>query len=220
MSSRRRSWIWMQARCRGQSGPGWNARSSTHNSPGIELIGESSDTPIDVVPYDPTWPRRFEEWRTRLAAALGPAAVTIDHVGSTSVPGLAAKPIVDIQVGVSDLEDETAYVPAVERTGVPLRSRDSRHRYFRPPRGAPRVVQIHVCRAYGRWAEDHLLFRDYLRYSTATRDQYARLKAVLAEKYRDDRLAYTDAKTAFILDALAEARGWADATGWQLPSAR
>ena len=187
-------------------------------SPGIELLGERRGDPIQVVPYDPSWPATYAGWESRLAAALDPAPVTIDHIGSTSVPGLAAKPIVDILVGVADPANESSYVPAIESTGLILRSREQEHRFFYPPPGQPRTVHIHVCAASGPWATKHLLFRDYLRSSAAVRDQYADLKATLAEKYRNDRMAYTDVKARFILDTLHAARRWADATGRSRPA--
>ena len=84
--------------------------------------------PIEVVRYDPRWPAHFEAWKARILSVLQPRR--IDHVGSTSVPGLAAKPIVDVQVSVDDIRDEDAYVPAIESIGVQLRSRDAQHRYF------------------------------------------------------------------------------------------
>ncbi len=170
--------------------------------PGIEILGPISRTPIEVVPYNEEWPKTFELWRRRLAKALGPAATCIEHVGSTAVPGLAAKPIVDIEVSVADIEDEGQYVPAIESTGVPLRSRDDKHRYFRPPSDQPRVVQIHVCDAGGTWERDHIAFRDHLRNHPDVAAAYGRLKMELATLWKDDRYAYTDAKTAFILDVL------------------
>lgn len=185
--------------------------------PGIEMIGESGGDPVEVVPYDRSWPGRFSAWHSRLAEALGSSATAIHHIGSTSVPGLVAKPVIDIQIGVTDLEDEYTYLPAIESVGVSLRSRDSRHRYFRPERGRPRVVQIHVSEAGGQWAIDHVLFRDYLRAHPESRDEYAALKTGLAEQYQDDRLAYTDAKAGFILETLTVARQWAADTGWSIP---
>jgi GrpB-like predicted nucleotidyltransferase (UPF0157 family) len=170
--------------------------------PGIEILGPTSRSPIEIVPYDVDWPKTFEMWRHRLASALGPTAIRIEHVGSTAVPGLAAKPIVDIQVSVANIDDEASYVPAIESTGVPLRSRDDRHRYFRPPSDQPRVVQIHVCGIGGTWARDHIVFRDHLRAHPEVAAAYGRLKLELAAKWKDDRYAYTDAKTAFILDVL------------------
>lgn len=181
--------------------------------PGIELLGESSRAPVEVVPYDPSWPELFAEWNDRLGRAV-PRATLIEHVGSTAVPGLAAKPTVDIQISVPAIDDEASYVPGIESLGVPLRSRDPRHRYFRPPAGQPRTVHIHVCAAGGKWETDHLLFRDYLRSHPATRDAYATLKVQLAAQHRDDRLAYTDAKAGFILDVMEEAQAWAALTDW------
>jgi GrpB-like predicted nucleotidyltransferase (UPF0157 family) len=173
---------------------------------GFQIVGEERKDPIDVIDYDPAWPGRFAEWRDRLAGELGDGALSIEHVGSTAVPGLAAKPIVDIQVTVADLESEDAYVPAIERAGVALRSRDAEHRYFRPAPGRPREVQIHVCEQASAWERDHLEFRNYLRANDEARDAYATLKRALAEQFPDDRLAYTEAKTAFVAQTLEAAR--------------
>lgn len=173
--------------------------------PNAEFAGQTRDDPVEVVPYDPSWPAAFEEWRRRLAGALDETAVLIEHVGSTAVPGLPAKPVVDIQVSVTDVEEEAAYVPAIEALGVALRFREPGHRYFRPPTGRPRNVHIHVCEDGSEWEREHLLFRDLLRGDPRLRHEYACFKLDLVERYGDDRLAYTDAKTAFILDALEEA---------------
>src|SRR6188472_1450231 len=93
-----------------------------------ELIGGRERRPIVLVPYDPSWAARFERERRRIAAALGPCALRLDHIGSTAVVGLVAKPIVDIDISVADVEDEEAYVPALERAGYRLRVREPRHR--------------------------------------------------------------------------------------------
>ena len=191
--------------------------------PGIEFVagsGRSVRDPIRVVPYDPAWARRFAALRRRLADELGDTALRIQHVGSTAVRGLAAKPVVDVQISVRDTEDEGAYVAGVERVAAELRMREPGHRYFRPAGDRPRDVQVHVCDAGSKWEREHLLFRDYLHAHPAARDAYAELKQQLATRYPDDRLAYTDAKSAFILDALDAAREWADATGWDLPPER
>lgn len=171
--------------------------------------------PIQVVPYDPAWPARFEDWRRRLATALGPVARRIDHVGSTAVPGLASKPIIDVQIGVTDVDDEADYVAAIESAGVAFRAREVGHRYFRPGGDRARDVQIHVCTAGGEWQRVHLLFRDYLRSSGAVATQYGQLKARLADVFRDDRLAYNDGKSTFILRTLADAEEWAARVGWR-----
>lgn len=189
--------------------------------PGMEFTtgSERADGAIEVAVYDERWPARFAEWQARLAAALGPKAIRIEHVGSTAVPGLVAKPIVDIQVSLADTEAEEAYVPAIERAGVRLRAREPGHRYFRPPADRPRDVHIHACEAGSAWERDHLLFRDYLRAHPVARDAYAELKRELVARYPDDRLAYTDAKSAFILDALVVAVTWSKRVGWSLPQA-
>jgi GrpB-like predicted nucleotidyltransferase (UPF0157 family) len=178
--------------------------------PGWEERGESQPTdPIVVVPYDPAWRGQFTDWKRRLRRALGDLEVVIKHVGSTAVPGLAAKPVIDIMVGVPDVEDETAYRVGIERCGVPLRSADEGHRYFRPARPDPRVVQIHVVPTGGEWQRRHLLFRDYLRAHREVAAAYGDLKTQLALTYRNDRLGYNAAKTAFILDHMEQAENWA-----------
>jgi GrpB-like predicted nucleotidyltransferase (UPF0157 family) len=185
--------------------------------PGLEFVPGSERVtrdPVVVAEYDPDWRRRFERWRLRLAAPLGAVAVRIDHVGSTAVPGLAAKPVIDVQVSVRDVDDEAAYAPSIEHAGVALRMREPEHRYFRPAGDRPREVQVHVCQVGSRWERDHLLFRDYLRAHPATRDAYAAMKCQLAARYRDDRVAYTEAKTAFIVEAMVAAEAWAARSGW------
>ena len=176
--------------------PGWTVTDGSERSGDL----------IEVVEYDAIWPIRFERWRQRLHRAMGDVAVLIEHVGSTSVPGLVAKPIVDVQVSVADLDDEQAYVPAIETVGLQLRSRDELHRYFRPFSGAPRDVHVHVCRVGSTWEHDHLMFRDYLRRDTDARDAYSRAKEAAVARWADDGFAYTDAKSEIILRILSAAR--------------
>ena len=173
--------------------------------------------PLVVVDYNPGWPQTYERWQQRASAALGRAAIRIEHVGSTSVPGLAAKPIVDVQVSVADLGGEPRYVPPLEAIGLVLRSRDALHRYFRPPAGQPREVHVHVCAAGGQWERDHLLFRDYLRANPAACLRYADAKRASSRRWNDDGWAYTEAKTGVILDILEQAEDWAVATDWAPP---
>jgi GrpB-like predicted nucleotidyltransferase (UPF0157 family) len=191
--------------------------------PGIEFTAASARPvadPVEVVPYRGEWADAYEAWRKRLSEALGAVAVRIEHVGSTAVEGLAAKPIIDIQISVVDVEDEEAYGPAIEALGVSLRFREPGHQYFRPAGDNPRTVQIHVCDVGGEWEREHLLFRDYLRSDSEPRAAYVRLKRDLSDRYRDDRLAYNEGKTGFILDVLLEAEAWAKRTGWALPAPR
>ena len=182
---------------------------------GARLIGaERSTDPIEVVEYDPAWPARYESMRTRLAEALGATAVRIDHVGSTAVPGLAAKPIIDIQVSVPDVADAAAFKDAIEAHGFASRMIEPGHHYFRPPPGVPRDYQVHVCTIGSDWEWRHLLFRDYLRADPVTRAGYEALKRELATRFMHDRIGYNDAKSAFIEAALERAAEWAKRTGW------
>ncbi len=172
------------------------------------------DLRFEVIAYDPSWPGRYERWRDRLAGQLADTALRIEHVGSTAVPGLAAKPTIDVQVSVDDLDDESQYVAQIEQAGVQLRSRDAWHRFFRPFAGQPRDVHVHVCQAGSDWEREHLLFRDYLRSHPNARDAYARVKGEAAQVWSDDRIAYTEAKTGVILDILDAAETWARANSW------
>jgi GrpB-like predicted nucleotidyltransferase (UPF0157 family) len=181
--------------------------------PGYQVLpssGRSQRDPVEIASYDSDWPRRFETWRDRLTQALGATAQRIEHVGSTAVPGLSAKPVIDIQVSVEHLEDEDSYVPQIETLGVQLRSRDSGHRFFRPFSGLPRDVQVHVCSVGSEWEQQHLLFRDYLRANARARKTYLQAKQLAADRWRDDRIAYAESKDACILDLMALAEKWAN----------
>lgn len=182
---------------------------------GGRQVGPERNDPIAQLPYDPTWPQRYEVMRARLAGALGDVAKRIEHVGSTAIPGIPAKPVVDIQVSVADVGDEDAYRDAIESQGFGLRWIEPHHRYFRPPPGLPREYQVHVCSVGSEWERVHLLFRDYLRAHPETAAEYAALKARLAGQYRGDRIGYTDAKGPFIEGVVAKAQVWAKDTGWR-----
>lgn len=176
---------------------------------GITTGSDRPQEPIEVVDYDLVWPILYRKWQDRLTDALRSAALRVEHVGSTAVPGLAAKPVIDIQISVADLRQESQYVPQLETAGVQLRSRDQFHRYFRPHAGHPREVHVHVCQAGSAWENEHLVFRDYLRGHPAARDAYAAAKRAAARAWPDDRWAYTEAKTGIILDVLEAAGRWA-----------
>jgi GrpB-like predicted nucleotidyltransferase (UPF0157 family) len=182
----------------------------------IELVGSEAEGPIEIVPPDPAWPTRFAVVRGRIADTLGPVAMRVDHVGSTAVPGLAAKPIIDIQVSVADLEDEDAYTPGLASLGWPLRAREAEQRFFCEPGGVTRATHVHVCAATSEWERRHLLFRDYLRAHPDRARSYGELKLALAARYRHDRIAYTEAKGPFIDETMARADGWAAPTPWHL----
>lgn len=175
---------------------------------GFEVLAASERPelePVEIAPYSEKWPRLYAAWRERLADALGATAIGIEHVGSTAVPGLPAKPTIDIQVSVDDLEDESRYVPPIEALGVQLRNRDFEHRFFRPFSRMPRDVHIHVCAVGGEWWRRHLIFRDYLRASAHARQAYTEAKLSAAARWRDDRIAYTAAKDDQIRELMAAA---------------
>ena len=181
--------------------------------PGYELTpGSARPTDrIELLEYDPGWPARFSAWRARIETRLGP--VRVEHVGSTAVPGLVAKPSIDVQVSVPSTADEDGYLPGLVALGLQLRSRDEMHRYFRPFPDKPRDVHVHVCAVGSSWERDHVLFRDYLRAHPEVRDEYAEVKRTAARAWADDRLGYTDAKSEFILDAMDAAKAWAAGAG-------
>lgn len=162
---------------------------------------------IVLAEYDARWPDRFASEAARIAPALGERALRLEHVGSTSVPGLAAKPVVDILLEVSDSSDEAAYVPALESAGYVLRIREPAwhgHRLFKRP-GAE--INLHV---FGRGCTETarmLAFRDRLRTSAADRDLYERTKRELAQRQWKYVQNYADAKSAVVEEILARALG-------------
>jgi GrpB-like predicted nucleotidyltransferase (UPF0157 family) len=171
--------------------------------------------PIRVVPYDAEWPALFVRHSGPLRAALGGVALRIDHIGSTAVPGLAAKPIVDIQISVAAFEPLGAYRAPLERLGYVFRADNEERtkRYFREPPGSRRT-HIHVRRA-GSFSEQlALLFRDFMRAHPDCAQRYAELKIELADRHASDRHRYTDEKRPFTWEALAQADEWAQRTGW------
>jgi GrpB-like predicted nucleotidyltransferase (UPF0157 family) len=160
--------------------------------------------PVELVAYDPSWPLLFEREAAIIRSALRERAVELEHVGSTSVPGLAAKPIVDIVLAIADSADERAYVPVLEAAGYVLRIREPRwheHRVLKRP-----DVNLHVFSAGCPEIERMLRFRDRLRTSTADRELYARAKRELARREWKYVQNYADAKTAVVEEILARAR--------------
>ncbi|WP_405060838.1 GrpB family protein [Kribbella sp. NBC_01505] len=173
---------------------------------------------IHITPYDDVWPGEFAELGARLRAALGDVALRIDHIGSTAVPGLAAKPVIDVQISVAALEPVTPFREPLEGLGFVYQADNTERtkRYFREPPGTRRT-HIHV-RKLGSFSQQiPLLFRDYLRTHPDAALEYATLKRELADKLAGDRAAYTDAKSPWIWDAIRQADEWAQETGWEAP---
>ncbi|WP_203217586.1 GrpB family protein [Nocardia arthritidis] len=176
-----------------------------------ELIGGIEKRDIRIVDYDAAWPRRFAEERARIAAALGATARRIDHIGSTSVPGLAAKPIIDIDLSVPDVEDEATYLDALLAVGYRLRVREPGHRMVRTPH---HDVHVHICTLGSEWERRHLLFRDWLRLDAADRTAYEQLKRKLAQRDWADMNAYAEEKGPLITEITRRAQEWAQNCGW------
>lgn len=175
-----------------------------------------SEDPIIVVPADTAWPEEFRRIAAPIRTALGDVALRIDHVGSTSVPGLDAKPILDLQVSVERLEPMERYRPALEKLGYRWQddNPDVSKRFFRQ-RVDGRGVHIHV-REAGTFDEQlNLLFRDYLRTHAEDARTYARNKWGLAEKFRNDRTGYVAAKDPTVWEILRSAHDWAQQSGWR-----
>lgn len=170
---------------------------------------------IEIVSYSADWPRRFALLGHTFRNALSNVALRIDHIGSTAVPGLASKPIIDIQISVLDFEPLAAFGGPLERLGFVFRSENPEltKRYFREPPGEPRT-HVHVRRS-GSWAEQFsLLFRDYLRLHPDDARAYATVKQQLAQRYGSNRTGYTDAKAPVVWDIMMKADRWSQIVGW------
>lgn len=166
----------------------------------------AADGQVSLVDYDPRWPELFRREAGRIRAALGSRVLALEHTGSTSVPGLAAKPIIDITLAVADSADEAAYVPALEGAGYVLRIREAewhRHRMFKGP---DTDINLHVFSSGCPEIDRILLFRDWLRTHAADRDLYARTKLSLALRKWETVDDYARAKTAVIEEILSRAR--------------
>ena len=171
---------------------------------------------VRIADYDPAWPGRFAGLASGLRAALGPVAQRIDHIGSTAVPGLAAKPIIDVQVSVAALEPVAPFRQPLEDLGYVYRADNTERtkRYFREPPGGRRT-HIHVRRA-GSFSEQFpLLLRDYLRADPQAAAGYQAVKQRLAARYPSDRRAYADAKVPHFWELIRRADAWAQRTGWE-----
>lgn len=168
---------------------------------------------ITIVGYDPQWPGLFEQEQHRIVDALGPVVVAMEHVGSTAVPGLAAKPIIDLMLGVRRLVDAETAAPKLLELGYEYVPQDPipGRRYFHkgPPGG--RTYHLHAAKEGASFWERHILFRDWLRTHPEDDRSYERLKRELAARFGSDRLGYTDAKTEFIEAAVEKARAAARA---------
>jgi len=171
-------------------------------------IGEPQATwqRIEISEYDPAWPALYDREEARIRAALGARVVLLEHAGSTSVPGLPAKPLIDIVLEVPDSSDEPSYVPNLEAAGYALRIREPEwfeHRMFKGP---DTNVNLHTFSAGSPESERMLLFRDWLRENEADRVRYATAKRELAAQDWKYVQQYADAKTAVVHEILVRAQ--------------
>lgn len=164
------------------------------------------NAPVEIADYDPAWPAAFAELRNQIAAVLGPLAQRIEHVGSTAVPGLPAKPIIDLDVVIAARADLPEVITRLAALGyrhegdLGIAGREA----FASPAAAP-ARHLYVCTADSPELARHLAFRDYLRTHPGHARAYAELKRSLAAQFRSDRDAYSRSKAAFVEQALAAA---------------
>lgn len=201
---------------------GKTIRRSDGDSPWISRplnVKPMHDTsnPIALCPWSADWPVAFTRKASAIRQALGDHAVRIDHIGSTAIEVLTAKPIIDIQVSVVDLDQTSLLSECMIAAGYVWRSGnpDLTKRYFRERPGEERT-HIHV-RQLGSWHEQWpLLFRDYMRDQPGEHAPYVALKRALAARHGDDRDAYTEGKMDHLWGIIRRADRWAQQTGWRL----
>jgi GrpB-like predicted nucleotidyltransferase (UPF0157 family) len=175
---------------------------------------------VEVVPYDPLWPREFERASAEVASALGPDLLAIHHIGSTAIPGIHAKPVIDMLPVVADLAAVDRRTPDIERLGYEAMGEFGieGRRYFRrdDPTGR-RTHQIHAFAQHSLHLTRHLAFRDFMRAHPKLAHQYGELKLRLAAAHPHDMEAYMDGKHAFIKETLTRAIEWLASPGGSAP---
>ena len=164
------------------------------------------DAPINLVEYDPDWPKLFTREARRIRSALGPRVLQLEHIGSTSIQGLIAKPIIDILLVVADSSDEASYVPTLDAAGYVLRIREpdwEQHRLFKGP---DTNINLHVFTAGSKEIERHLIFRDWLRSDRTDRELYVETKRQLAGQKWKYVQNYAAAKSKIVEAILSRAQ--------------
>lgn len=188
--------------------PLWNP----YETPSIEEInaaraeiGAWKPAPVRVVAPDEAWPEWYAEIRDRVVTALGDRALEIEHVGSTAVPGLWAKPVIDVDLAVADSSDEDDWLPDLEAAGFELRVREPEWEQHRVLRGRDPLANLHVFSEGAREPQRHRLFRDWLRSHPDDRDRYSEVKREVASRGFDDAMLYNNAKAWFVYDVYERA---------------
>jgi GrpB-like predicted nucleotidyltransferase (UPF0157 family) len=174
-------------------------------------LDDRFDPAVRIVEHDAAWALQARQELVLLAEALGAVAVRVEHVGSTAVPGLAAKPVLDLQLSVAALEPMAGYAQPLERLGylfVPDPESPD-YRFFAKPAARPRSHHLHVCEAGSRHELRHIAVRDFLRAHADEAARYAALKRELGAHHAEDRLAYIAGKARYVGDLEARALRWA-----------
>jgi GrpB-like predicted nucleotidyltransferase (UPF0157 family) len=165
--------------------------------------------PVVIVDHNPQWPSLYEQEKSLLLGAIGHIVAAIEHIGSTAVPGLGAKPIIDIMIGLHQLDDAVECIPRLQSLGyqyVPeFEAAIPERRFFRKGPDEARSHHIHMVERASDFWERHLLFRDYMRAHPEEAWRYQQLKQELAARFGSDRDGYSHAKAPFIQAVLAKA---------------
>lgn len=169
----------------------------------LDLVGGVEALRHELHPYDERWPETYRVHEQRIREALRGAEADVEHIGSTSVPGLAAKAIIDVVVAVDDITAEEDYLDGLLAAGYELRVREPGHRLVRTP---ARDVHVHIYEQGDTAVSEYLLLRDHLRTDAADRELYESTKRSLLSTPWDDMNAYADAKTDVIVEIKARAR--------------
>lgn len=174
-------------------------------------LDDRFDPAVRIVDHDAAWPQLAEQELRRVREALGELAVCLEHVGSTAVPFLAAKPIIDLQVSLMTIEARQRYIDPLERLGylfVPAPESPDYHLFTTPPE-RPRTHHLHVCAAGSDHEFRHLAVRDFLRSHADEAARYESLKRRLVARHPQNRLAYIDGKAHYVAALEARAIAWA-----------
>jgi GrpB-like predicted nucleotidyltransferase (UPF0157 family) len=155
---------------------------------------------VEIVDYNPAWPAFYEREKNLILNACGDKVYSIEHIGSTSVPGLGAKPIIDILLGVKVIEDADEIIPSMQSLGYTYKSDFENVMPYRRYFSKPDSYHVHTVEITGEFWKRHLLFRDYLRTHDNVRDDYYKLKTGLAVRDWNDRNDYAYAKTDYVMD--------------------
>lgn len=182
--------------------PLWNPYEVPEESEiaAARVAGRAVSAPVVVVPPDPAWPDHFADVRRRLRQALGDRALAVEHVGSTAVPGLWAKPVIDVDLTVADSAEEEAWLPDLEAAGFELRVREPEWEQHRCLKGHGPEANVHVFSPGAREPRRHVMFRDWLRTHDDDRAAYAAVKREVAARGFSDAMLYNNEKAWIVYD--------------------